>query len=85
MRAQHIYPLYGLPCVYCGFPAHHVEIYPNGQRVVHVDRRARPACEGARAMHGPAKKEPAAEAGAAFPRAVPHVVGSPAVIPARAV
>ena len=44
MTPQRTYPLYGMPCVYCGFPAHHVEIYPQGRRVVHVDRFQNSPC-----------------------------------------
>ena len=45
MTPQRTYQLYGMPCVYCGFPAHHVEIYPQGRRVVHVDRFQNSPCE----------------------------------------
>jgi hypothetical protein len=34
--------MYGLPCGHCGHPAHHIEVYPNGVRTVHMDRWQRP-------------------------------------------
>jgi hypothetical protein len=41
------YSLYGLPCDVCGHAAHHIEVYPNGIRTVHLDRRQRP-CDAVR-------------------------------------
>lgn len=36
------FDVYGVPCGACGSPAHHIELYPNGVRTVHIDSRKRP-------------------------------------------
>lgn len=41
--------LYGIPCDECGSPAHHVDTYPNGRRIVHIDPRRRPCDQFANA------------------------------------
>lgn len=52
MSAQY-FLLYGVPCGLCTHPAHHIEVYPNGVRTVHMDPRKRP-CDSVR----PARKHP---------------------------
>ncbi|PXY16486.1 hypothetical protein [Prauserella flavalba] len=42
MEPEQVIPAYGQPCIECGQPAHHVEVYPQGRRYVHSDRRIRP-------------------------------------------
>lgn len=41
MTAQ-FFMLYGVLCGRCSLPAHHIEVYPNGVRTVHVDWQKRP-------------------------------------------
>jgi hypothetical protein len=48
------YRLYGVPCAHCEQPAHHVEHYINGIRVVHMDPRKRP-CDHLSPTKGEAK------------------------------
>jgi hypothetical protein len=36
------FDMHGVPCGACGSPAHHMEVYPNGVRTVHIDSRKRP-------------------------------------------
>lgn len=41
MTPEHTIPAYGLPCERCTRPARHVEVYPRGRRVIHIDSRLR--------------------------------------------
>lgn len=42
MQPQSVFQLFGSQCYVCGFPAHSIQYYPHGKRVVHMDPRKRP-------------------------------------------